>query len=118
MDRELAPSVTGVTELYNGSNWTEVADLNTARTRSGGAGTDSTSALAYGGGTPSATAVTELWNGSAWTETTDISSPRTSGGSSGTATAALYSGGNPGKVTTTEEFTGAGAGVTRTFTDS
>ena len=28
-----------LTELYNGSNWTEVADLNTGRRSDGGAGT-------------------------------------------------------------------------------
>ena len=76
--------------------------------------------LAYGGYTTTYVAVTEEWNGTNWTETTNISTARSSGGSSGTATAALYSGGqNPsGKLTTTEEFTGAGAGQTRTFTDS
>ena len=106
------------TEIWNGTNWTEVNDLNTARSNAGGAGEDSTTALCYAGYTTTVVAVTEEWNGTNWTETTDVSSGRSSGFSSGTATAALYSGGNPGKVTTTEEWTGAGAGVTRTFTDS
>ena len=76
--------------------------------------------MAYGGSNASLQTLTELWNGSAWTETTDMATARSAAGSSGTATAALYSGGqNPaGKLTTTEEWTGAGAGQTRTFTDS
>ena len=36
------------TELYNGTNWTEVNDLNTARQLGSGAGASSTSALAFG----------------------------------------------------------------------
>src|SRR6056300_727827 len=32
------PPVTGATESYNGTNWTEVNDLNTARNSLGGAG--------------------------------------------------------------------------------
>ena len=35
-------------ELWNGTNWTEVNDLNTATQGPGGAGT-STAALAFGG---------------------------------------------------------------------
>jgi hypothetical protein len=41
----------GATESYNGSNWTEVNDLNTGRDKLGGAGTQ-TSALGFGGGFP------------------------------------------------------------------
>jgi hypothetical protein len=37
------------TESWNGTSWTDVADLNTARTALGGTGTDNTSALGYGG---------------------------------------------------------------------
>ena len=51
------------TESYNGSSWTEVADLNTARGNAGGNGTQ-TSALAFGGTPNPAKTVTEQWNGS------------------------------------------------------
>ena len=54
----------GVNENWNGTNWTEVADLSTGRSGAGGAGADSTSALIYGGFTPSVTAATEEWSGS------------------------------------------------------
>ena len=65
------PSVTAVTESWNGSSWTEVNDLNTARQMLAGAGT-ATSALGFGGTTGSLTGVTESWNGSSWTEVNDL----------------------------------------------
>ena len=70
-----AISDSGKTEEYNGTSWTEVADLSPARRYLAGAGTQS-SALAFGG----------MLSTSA--------------------------------VGTTQEWLGAGAGVTRTFTDS
>ena len=118
------PPLTAKTELWNGTNWTEVNDLNTARVGAGGAGASNTSAVAFGGGVsnPSAppptvpTTKTEEWNGTNWTETTDLATGRSYIAGSGTKTAALASGGSD--TTNTEEWTGAGAGVTRTFTDS
>ena len=56
-----APPLTGATEFWNGTNWTEINDLNTARDKLGGAGTN-TSALAFGGEAPTITAATEEWN--------------------------------------------------------
>jgi hypothetical protein len=53
------------TESWNGTSWTEVNDLNTAREQAGGAGTDNTSALAFGGN--GTTTLTESWNGTNWT---------------------------------------------------
>jgi hypothetical protein len=53
-----------LTESWNGTNWTEVADLGTARYRLGGAGTN-TAALAFGGAINPAgsfSAATEEWN--------------------------------------------------------
>ncbi len=41
-------ALTDETETYDGSTWTEVGDLNTARRSSNGAGTQ-TAALAFGG---------------------------------------------------------------------
>ena len=52
-----------VTEDWNGANWVEVADLNTARENHGGVGT-TTAAIAFGGSSPTAViASTEEWNG-------------------------------------------------------
>ena len=56
------------TESYNGTNWTEVNDLGTARNALGGAGASNTSALAFGGYAPPGNlGITESWNGSNWT---------------------------------------------------
>ena len=67
-----APGAVAITESWNGSAWTEVADLNTARALAGGAG-NYTSAIAAGGDQYSGTA--ESWNGSSWSNIT--SSPNT-----------------------------------------
>ena len=116
------------TELYNGSNWTEVNDIAFERSFGGSAGyTDNTSGLIFGGFDDSPTDLrtdkVELWNGTNWTEQADLSSPPGFLGiaGAGTATSAIAFGGEgPSNEmrTATEEWTGAGAGLTRTFTDS
>ena len=64
--------VVGSNEEYNGTAWTEKADLNTARHSVSSAGT-TTSALASGGETSTAfVALVEEWNGTSWAETTDL----------------------------------------------
>jgi hypothetical protein len=117
-------SVTGKTETWNGTNWTEVNDLNTVRVGPGGGGLTNTAAIAFGGSVPYPSAppptvpsaVVEDWDGTSWTEVADLSQARAYIAGSGSYTAALCSGGSD--RTDTEEWTGAGAGVTRTFTDS
>ena len=105
------------TETYNGSSWTEVANLNTARQRHSGAGT-TTSGIIYGGMEPDGgggatpTTKTESYNGSAWTEVADINSPVRFHGSSGSSnTSALKFGGstpNPSvDSATTETWNGS-----------
>jgi hypothetical protein len=54
------PGITGKTEFWNGTSWTEVADLGTARKDLGNAGT-STQALTFGGIIPPLQSVTEEW---------------------------------------------------------
>ena len=67
------PNYKALTELWNGSSWTEVDDLNQGRQLLAGAGT-STSGLGFGGeySTPSLSGLTESWNGSSWTEVSDF----------------------------------------------
>src|SRR5210317_1108680 len=85
------PPVTALTESYNGASWTEVNDLNTARTL-GSAGTQ-TSALGFGG-SPGPLAITESWNGTSWTEVNDLNSARRNlGGTGADNTSALAFGG-------------------------
>ena len=59
-------------ESWNGSSWTEVADIS-ARTSPGGSGT-STAAICIGG--HDFVALTEVWNGSTWTEVADLNKGR------------------------------------------
>ena len=56
------------TESWNGSSWTEVNDLNTARygPHYGGGTAEFTRYISVGGYTEQA--VVEQWNGSSWTE--------------------------------------------------
>ena len=115
-----SPEPAGVVlnESWNGTNWTETTDLNSSVVYGASGGTQ-TSALSFGGqdGTGSI-ALTESWNGSNWTETGDLGTARnTLGGAGASNSSALAFGGSPTSALT-EEFTGAGAAQTRTFTDS
>jgi len=83
-----------INESWNGSAWTEVADLNTARKGLGGSGT-STAALAIAGNTGSVSALNESWNGSSWTEVGDLNTAREQGGTAGTQTSAITWSGYP-----------------------
>jgi len=101
-----------VTESYNGTSFTEVNDLNTARGQLGGAGT-TTAALAFSGEGPppgfNKLAVTENYNGSSWTEVADLNTARYAGAGFGTSTAALMAGGTagPGLTADTETWNGS-----------
>jgi len=102
---------TGKTESWNGTNWTELNDMNSARRSLAGAGTN-TATLVFGGNTTTIVALTEEWNGASWAEVADLSTARVGlGGSGATAgsTASLGFGGeDPGAVTTaTEEWSGS-----------
>jgi hypothetical protein len=94
--------------------------LNTARDALGGAGVQ-TAALAFGGLTPSVTTATEEYDGNSWTTSPgSLNTGRNSPGGTGTQASALAFGGNPGTGVTaaTEEWTGAGAPLTKTITVS
>ena len=85
-----------ITESYNGTSWTEVADLNLKRSLISGTGHSNTAVLAFGGyvGPPGTTVNTENWNGSSWTEVNNLTVAKYSQGACGTNTAALAFGGN------------------------
>ena len=88
-----APTAKAITEQWNGTSWTEVADLNEAKALSAGVGTY-TSAIAAGGDQYSGAA--ETWNGSSWTNITDEPSGSNGYGSAGADTEdALFFGGTP-----------------------
>jgi len=107
-----------LTESWNGSSWTEVADLNSARHDPGGSGTY-TAGLVFGGDViaPGVGGVTESWNGSSWTEVADLSTARSGVGGSGTNTLALaFAGATPSITAATEEFS-LPATIIETITD-
>ena len=73
--RWIQPGVTSC-EQWDGTNWTEVADLNTARRRLMNGTGNQTSALLIGRLVTTQTYVTETWNGSAWTEVNNLNTAR------------------------------------------
>ena len=106
-----SPRYIALTEQYDGSSWTEVADLNANRAFMGAAGT-TTASIASGGNNPGVypnSALNESWNGSAWTEVNDLNVGNKQFGQAGTATAAFEVGGNNAStsyVSTHEQWDG------------
>ena len=84
------PSTVNSVESWNGSSWTEIAEVNTAKFYRGNNGTQTAGLLI--GGAP-ATTDTEEWNGSAWTETADYPAALSGIIQLGTQTAAFAIGG-------------------------
>jgi hypothetical protein len=101
-------------ESYNGTSWTAGTNLPSARGNQARFGTQ-TSALSCG---PSTT--TELYNGTSWSAETAFSNVRGTAAGCGTTGSGLLAGAFPptGTTAATEEWTGAGAPVTRTITTS
>ena len=90
----LSPNKVALTEVWNGSSWTETGDLGTARFYPGVTGI-ATAALAFGGATdPGTTANTESFNGSSWTELNNLTSSRSGIRGFGTYTASIACMGN------------------------
>ena len=83
-----------VNELYDGTSFTESADLNTARQFLTTFGATNTASITTGGAAPSASATTESWDGSSFTEVNDLNSARSNLNSAGTKTAGLVFGGS------------------------
>ena len=95
----------GINELYDGSSWTEVGDLNTVR-RTGAEFGTSTAAVYVGGANADgdSLAVCEKWNGTAWTEVADLNTATVHFGGAGISTAGIVSGGT--RLTETETWDG------------
>ena len=105
----LGPSVPwkAETESYDGTDWSEVGDLNEGRKLLGGVSQGSqTAALAAGGYDGSAVASSEEYNGTGWTEGENLNTARSQLVGAGSQTAGLMFGGNPA-MTNAEEYNGA-----------
>jgi hypothetical protein len=104
---QTSPGYVGNNELWNGSNWTEVGDLNTGRGTPGESG-NAAAALVAGGSSELATSITpktESWNGTNWTELNDLNVTRTRLGGTGSNTSSLAFGGEtPPNTAATEEW--------------
>ena len=91
-------SIVSITESYNGSTWTEVNDLNTARWDLNGFGSYTAAIAAAGVYDVNAvlpTNAVESWNGSSWTEVAEMNTTRQNGANLGTTnTAGLVAGGS------------------------
>ena len=77
--------------MWDGTNWTEISEINTATLKMGAAGS-STAAIKFGGTDPKI-ANTETWDGTSWTEVADLNDDTRECGGAGTQTAALAIGG-------------------------
>jgi len=98
------PSTVNSVESWNGSAWTEIAEVNTAKFYRGNNGTQTAGLLI--GGAP-ATTDTEEWNGSAWTETANYPASLYGIIQLGTQTAAFCIGGGDPYVTATNTYDGS-----------
>jgi hypothetical protein len=98
------PSPNGaLTEIYNGSTWTEVNDLNSGRNQLAVVGT-TTAALAVGGSPVVNDA--ESWDGTSWTEVADLSNGEPGLCASGDSALAIAFAGAPGFSATNEAWNG------------
>jgi hypothetical protein len=83
--------VQSTVESYDGTNWTDVPSLNTAKFSACPAGTQTAGLLA--GGSPSNN-TSEEWNGSSWTEGNNLTESFDDLTGTGTQTAAIAMGGS------------------------
>ena len=100
------PTYGVLTEIYNGTSWTEVGDTNTGRVYGfpSGFGTITATVVAGGENAGGNTTNTESWNGTSWTEVNDLNVGKYAGAGMGTSIASLAAGGfNPGGYTTSNE---------------
>jgi len=90
------PGYVATTELYNGSSWSEVADLPVAKRQFATAGT-STAGLASGGriGPGPTVATVDQWDGSSWTAAPSLNTARRYLQGWGIQTSAIVCGGSP-----------------------
>ena len=106
----ISPARKAQTETYNGTAWTEVNDMNSARSMAS-SGQSQTAALGFAGNVSDPSpkcALTELWDGSSWTEVGDLNIARNNTGGFGTSTAGLcVAGGVPAPIANVEQWDGS-----------
>jgi len=103
------PFGSGLTESWNGTNWTEVSDIPAIVYDSRGIGTSSSAGLNIGGDPGQKSTVNE-WNGSSWGSFTSINTGRAQlhTSNAGSVTAGLVWGGEtPSLSALTEQYDGS-----------
>ena len=104
MDGRGNESTLNVTELYDGTSWTEVADSVSTLYGRGSFGTQ-TAAISAGGQGPPASSVAETWDGTSWALTTGINEARRDAAGFGIQAAGLITTGKTSTaVTATTEI--------------
>ena len=109
----LPPGLVGECNTYDGSSWTEIAEINTSR-KLGTIGGGTTTDAVIGSGLNASNSTitnTETWNGSSWTEVSEMNTGRWGGSSSqnGVSTSIIAAGGNNppnDSLTNTEHWNG------------
>ena len=102
------PSSQNAAAEYDGSGWTSISNINTARGAVGSSKQGTQTAFWIAGGS-SQTGKTEEWNGSSWSEDGDLNTGRRLSGTAGSLTAGLAFGGyaSPAGTANSEEYNGA-----------
>ena len=91
------------TEIYNGSTWTELNNMNTATRTYDGFGTSS-SAISPTRGEPAQT-LCESWNGTSWSEVADMSTARQVASCAGSSNqSGIACGGSTGTIYSAVEY--------------
>ena len=88
----MAPNTIGdmvITESYDGSSWSEVADLSTGRNQCPQFGTQTASVVCGGGPFGAYKTIVEEWNGASWSTGTALSTGRTQASGFGISTAGM-----------------------------
>ena len=109
MGGDTAPTYVANVEEWDGTSWSEEANIPTAATDVCGVGIQ-TAGLSCGGNSPTMQSAVNLYNGSSWSSETAMPTTRDEAAGSGTSTAALVAAGHsPGTgdyATTSIEYDG------------
>ena len=96
------------TEIYNGTSFTEVNNLNEAGSSAAGFGSSTSAIMAGGGGGTRSSTEVESWDGTNWTEVSELNAGRSQFNGAGLSeTAGIVMGGHPGKSSATESWNGS-----------
>ena len=91
-------------ESWDGTAWTEVNNLGTARYGGASAGSQSSALYSSGSTGSGLLSPVEAWDGTSWTEVAEVATAKRKTCGAGTSTAAIKMGGQPNS-TSTEEWT-------------